>query len=304
MKACCFLLVLSVSSILAHAQDKPLAYDHITKDGAAIDQQVNAALSRTYAIKPVEDSPAYVPSQAISGTLPTSAKTSSGEPLSGYVLIAYVVSAKGHAVDPVVLKTTDPRLNSIAIKCMGDWKFNPAKLNDNPIATTAAQEFNFTVPPPAQGFTLNNIVLYQPNEVLSQRTNGADQLAAYIQSLQTALTDYFKSATTPGTLNVVVAARAGYQSRVWFVTSTHSGDFANLTSLREKLEAIKPMEVHKGPVAFAICASIAGGNDKDSQKGSTYKLPVPKEWKAAAKNLKQPILMPDDILDVVWPASK
>jgi hypothetical protein len=49
--------------------------------------------------------------------------------------------------EPVVLKTTDERLNSIAMKAMEDWRFTPATLNGAAIATTAAQEFNFEIAP-------------------------------------------------------------------------------------------------------------------------------------------------------------
>ena len=301
MKAHCVFLVLIASTLWAHAEDKPVAYDHITKDGAAIDQQVFAALARNYNIKPIEDSPAYIPSKAISGTLPSSAKSASGEPMTGYVLVAFVVSARGHAVDPVVLKTTDPRLNSIALKSMADWKFNPAQLNGVPIATTAAQEFNFTLAAAAKGFAVRNIVLYQPNDVLKMRLSGPDDLAAYIQKLQAILTDYFQNATTPETLDIVVAVRPGNLSRIWFIPSSKSGILA---PLREKLDAVRPMDVREGPVAFAISANLAGGDGRDSSKGGSYQLPVPKEWRDAAKELKPPILMPDGFLNVVWPAGK
>jgi hypothetical protein len=150
---------------------------------------------------------------------------------------------------------------------------------------------------------VNNIVLYQPNEVLVQRLQGPDQLANYIKQLQAILTDYFKDTTTAETLAIVVAARPGNESRVWFVSSIRSVKDVSLDPLRQKLEAVRPMNVMKGPVAFAISANIAGGDGKAS-KGGAYQLPVPKEWKDAAKKMKPPILMPDGILKVVWPADK
>jgi hypothetical protein len=303
MKTTYFFTTLALGATLAFAADKPTAYDHITKDGAAIDAQVNAALSLNYTIVPVEDSPDYVASKATAGSLPTSAKTSSGEALTGYVLLAYVVNTKGHAVNPMVLKTTDPRLNSFAIKASSNWRFEPAKLKGVPIATTAAQEFNFKDETP-KGFVTDDIMLYQPNEVLAQRLPGADQFAAYIKQLQAALTDYYAGDKTAEKLQTVIALRSGNRSRVWFVSSLHSGKNPIFDTLRQTLEAIKPVDVKGGTIAFVISGSIAGGDGKNTHSDKDDQPPIPREWQEAAKDLKRPILVPDGFLDAVWPDKK
>jgi hypothetical protein len=305
MKAIPILVLLLACAASVHAEDKPTVYDHITKEGASIDKEINAALISKYTIITIEDSPTYINPKPTAGSLPHSAKTASGETLTGYVLVAYVVSAEGRAVDPVVLKTTDERLNSIATNAMADWHFEPAMLDGAPIATTAAQEFNFKDDAPPQGFVVDSIVLYQPNDVLAQRLpGGPDQLAAYIKQLQAVLTDYFANAKTPETLHSVVAIRSGNRSRVWFISSTHSGKTTELASLRQKLEAINPVDVKDGPVAFVISGSIAGGDGKHSKADKNFQLPMPQEWQDAGKNLKPPVLVPDGYLDVIWPEEK
>lgn len=296
------LLILGfLSAALARAEDKPVAYDHITGKEDALDQQVNEALASRYKIVPLKDSPSYSDPKVTAGSLPHSARTKSGESLHGYVLVAYVVTADGRAADVIILKTTDVRLNSFALAAMADWRFAPAKLNGRSIATTAAQEFNFEEEKPVQGFAVDNIVLYQPNDVLTQRLPGPDALAAYIKQLQAVLTDFYAETKTPATLYTVVAVRPGGRSRVWFMSSTESGDFTNLRALRQKLETIKPVAVTGGPVAFTISGSIAGGDDKKPAEDKDYQPPIPQEWENAVKNAKQPVLIPDGMLDAVWP---
>jgi TonB family protein len=236
--------------------------------------------------------------------MPPSPKTATGETLTGYVLVAYVITADGHAVDPTVLKSTNVQLNQVASNATASWSFEPAKFKGIPVGTTAAQEFNFKYEAPKKGFAVDNIVLYQPNDVLVQRLSGADQLAAYIKQLQAVLIDYFKDATTPETFHTIVAVRPGNLSRIWFVSSTRNGASMYLDSLQQKLEAIKPVDVKDGPIAFAISGSIAGGDGKKPKSDKNFQPPIPREWQDAGKDLKPPVLVPDGYLDVVWPATK
>jgi TonB family protein len=282
--------------------DKPVAYDHITKAGATVDAIVNAALGGKYTILPIEDSPAYTDAKALAGTMPRFARADSGEVLKGYVLVAYVVTAEGRAADPVVLKSTDERLGAIALKAMGDWRFTPARLNGTPIATTAAQEFKFQDDGPPKGFATANLVLYQPNNVLTQRLTDAAPLAAYIKELQTILGDYFAGATTPETFQTVVIVQPDKTARVWFISSRRPGNTPECTALRQKLEAVAPVDVRGGPVAFAISGKLAGGDSTQPTAGKGFQLPIPQEWRDAAKTLKTPAPMNDDYWNAMWAA--
>jgi hypothetical protein len=156
--------------------------------------------------------------------------------------------------------------------------------------------------PPTKGFAVNNIIFYQPNDVLSQRLpGGADPFGAYIHELQLVLTDFFKDSRFPETFNTVVAIRPGNVSRVWFISSTRPGNTDELNLLRQKLEAIKPVDVTGGPVAFDIAGCVAGGDGKDPVEGKDFQLPLPREWRNAVKG-KEQVLVPDGYLDLVWPA--
>lgn len=71
------------------------------------------------------------------------------------------------------------------------------------------------------------------------------------------------------------------EARVWFVSSTRPAPDAQRESLRKKLEAIPPCNVHDGPVAFAISAKLAGGDGKTPKGEKDFKTPIPKEWQDA-----------------------
>jgi hypothetical protein len=127
--------------------DKPTVYNHITEEGTAIDPLVKAALAPNVTIVDIRDSDRYVQPKLTAGKLPRVARIPDGNQLGGHVLVAYVITTKGRVGEPVVIKTTDERLNGIAIKAMEGWRFTPATLNGATVATTAAQDFNFETTP-------------------------------------------------------------------------------------------------------------------------------------------------------------
>lgn len=153
----------------------------------------------------------------------------------------------------------------------------------------------------SQGFETDSIYLYQPDEVAQARIGTVEDLASYIIQLQAACNEFFATTKTPETLHIVVAVRPGKRARVWFVSSTRPASEDQREPLRKKLEAILPCDVHDGPIAFAISSKLAGGDGK-TLKGDQP--PIPKEWQDAAKATgKGKVLVPDGILDLIWPAT-
>jgi hypothetical protein len=154
---------------------------------------------------------------------------------------------------------------------------------------------------PAKGFKTENLVLYQPDSVLRERLPSVEDLASYVKRLQAVCGNFFADVETPETLDIIVALKPGRQSRVWFVSSTPSPSGMSRESLRVKLEAVTPVEVRYGPVAFAISAKIAGGSGNVPKGDGAYQPPIPKEWQEAAKGQKEPLVIPDGFLALVWP---
>lgn len=145
------------------------------------------------------------------------------------------------------------------------------------------------------GFETASIVLYETSDVLEERLADATKMTDYIKRLQDVCRRFFATTSTPETLDIVVAVRPGRHSRIWFVSSVQSTPDAKRKSLRKNLEEIKPCDVIKGPIAFAIAGKIAGGDGKQRKD-----IPMPLDWQKAAIG-KNNITIPDGILDAVWP---
>src|SRR5260221_4535753 len=154
-----------------------------------------------------------------------------------------------------------------------------------------------------KGFETERVVLYQSNETLQTRISAVTNLANYIKQLQAVCVEFLAATETPETLHIVVAVRPDKRARVWFVSSAPAATDPKREPLRKKLEAVTPLEVHPGPVAFAISAKLAGGDGKNSKGDKDVKLPIPKEWQDAATG-KENLLVPDGFLDLVWPYKK
>lgn len=285
------LLAFVFAACTAHAADKPVVFNSAAAGDNPLDRAIKKVYAERYTIEDISVASGYVPPKPTAGGLPRSARSETGEPLEGKVLIAYIITADGLARDPVILQSSNDALNPIALAAMKEWRFVPGARKGVPIPTTAAQEFDFKIE--KSGFETTNIVLYQPDDVLKQRLPGAGHLAAYCKKIQSALGEELGQVTTPDTLVVVTAVRPDKSSRVWLMGSGLEAQTQN--ALRQKLESIPPVEVQEGPIAFAICGTIAGGPE------FTEIPPLPSEWKKAAGALTPPVLLPEAILDTVWP---
>lgn len=141
------ILTFLAGACICSAAEKPTIYNQVNNESSAIDPLVNAALAPKFSIVDIRDSVDYVQPKPTAGRLPRVARTPAGELLGGYVLVAYVVTAEGRVAEPVVLKSSDERLNRIATKAMEGWRFAPATLKGVAIPTTAAQQFTFETTP-------------------------------------------------------------------------------------------------------------------------------------------------------------
>jgi TonB family protein len=285
------LLALALTALTARAADKPVIFNSAAAGDNPLDRAIKKVYADKYTIEDISVASGYVPPKPTAGSLPRSVRSQTGEPLEGKVLVAYIITADGLASDPMILQSSNNALNAVALDAMKEWRFIPGARKGVPIPTTAAQEFDFKIE--KSGFETTNIVLYQPDEVLKQRLPGAGHLAAYCEKFQSALSEELGQVTIPDTLVVVTAVRPDNTSRVWLMGSALDADTQN--ALRKKLEAIPPVEVKDGPIAFALCGTIAGGAE------FTEIPPLPPEWKKAAEALTPPVLLPDAVLDTVWP---
>src|SRR5262249_53129484 len=114
------------------AGDKPVVYNHADTPPSQLDHQVETALAPNFTVVDVPEGAAYVEAKFLAGDLPKTAKTDSGESLSGYALVAYVIGTDGHASGLAVIETTEPRLEPFVAQAMHDWRFTPASIDGKP----------------------------------------------------------------------------------------------------------------------------------------------------------------------------
>jgi hypothetical protein len=285
--------VFSTACALAGTPEKPVVYNNIDGDGSAeLDRAIKGAYSARYTILDSGRSMGFAEPNATEGTLPDAALSETGQPLTGYVLAAYIVSAEGLVTDPVILRTTDGRLTEVARTAMSHWRFSPGRIKGAAVATTAAQEFNFGAGDSANGFRTDHIAVYQDQQMLLRRLPGPDVFGDYVKELGRVAHNFFVGDATPERLDIVVVLRPGAPSLAWLVSSNRPGDTPELEPLRRLLEAVPPVAVREGPVAFALQASIDGG--VGSPAGRDAPPPVPKEWREAAGSAKESVAYSSD----------
>jgi hypothetical protein len=153
------------------------------------------------------------------------------------------------------------------------------------------------------GFSMLEIVLYQPDEVLQRRAGSPERLAAYVKILRAECAAFFRKATDPELLDIVVAIRPERRSKIWFASTTRAENDQALQELRAQLESIKPPDVREGAVAFALIASIAGERHPAEQAGEPFTPPIPPAWQEVISKHSGMVAIPDDILESVWQES-
>lgn len=282
---------------------KPIVYNNLDGDGSQeLDRAIKQAYSAKYTLVDTRRADGYVEPNATAGDLPKDAVDAAGRHLAGYVLAVYIVGQDGLVDDPVVLKTTDGRLSRVALDAMARWRFMPGQLGGAPVATTAAQEFNFGPAAEPGGYHMTRLVVYQDNATLLRRLPPKAQADVYLDRLQTVAHNFFVGDTKPETFHIVVMLRPGGRSRIWFVSSIRPGNGPELEPLRKLLEAVAPLTVSGGPALLTLSGTIMGGDGADLPEDLR---PMPAEWRDIEKGLDEPLPVSSDaFMDLAWPDAK
>jgi hypothetical protein len=294
-------LLLSASA--SGSPPKPVVYNNLAGDGGIeLDRSIKQAYASRYTVVDTSRADGYVEPKAIAGDLPRYVRDKQGQAIAGYVLVVYIVTADGAVADPVMVKWSDERLCRVAVQVMADWRFIPGMLKGVAVATTAAQEFSFGSSDQSNGFKMERVVVYQPDDVMTRRLPPNERTKAYVDQMQQVAHNFFVGDAVPETFSIVVITRPGRRCRVWFVSSTRPGNSPELAPLRRLLENVPPLDVHGGPVILGFTGLIAGGDGKEQPMGEDYRNPIPTEWQQANHALKEPVPVSSDaFIDLVWP---
>ncbi|MFI5331670.1 MAG: TonB family protein [Desulfobaccales bacterium] len=118
-------------------------YNHTTTEGAPLDALVHKFYQTNFKIVDINGK-GFVSAKVSEGTTsPDKAITDTGEKLAGSVLVVYLITDQGRVIYPIVVESTDERLNPTALRAMEAWRFRPATLNGKAVWSAAAQEFIF-----------------------------------------------------------------------------------------------------------------------------------------------------------------
>jgi hypothetical protein len=137
------------------------------------------------------------------------------------------------------------------------------------------------------------VMLLQPGAVLEERVPSVDDMSVYIKAVEAAsAAAVIESGSTQAVGGyIVVAVRPGLKSNVWL-------DFDALLDLNlqrqltDKIKAVAPFAVNKGPVVFALKLILWNG------KPPKRSAPSPAEWRKATRDTGP--LEIGELVEKVW----
>ena len=125
------------------APARPLLHMHIVGgEEDENDRELKAAYESHYDIKMLGESPDYVQSRLVSGSRPR-ANDAKGKAIRGFVLLGYVVTESGRGERPVILKSTESRLDGPARQLLATFQFKPATWTGAAIRSAAVTPLYF-----------------------------------------------------------------------------------------------------------------------------------------------------------------
>ncbi|WP_077446464.1 energy transducer TonB [Rhodanobacter sp. C05] len=143
MKILVALLLLALIPLSASAAQCTKAFmrgGEVTK----FDPLAHKALDARYRITDVDPGKRpFVSPKPIAGEMPSAPNSSDGQPIHGYVLLAYVVTTSGYAESPTIVEASNARLSTLALAATETWRFQPGKVDGAEVCIVAMQEFEF-----------------------------------------------------------------------------------------------------------------------------------------------------------------
>lgn len=122
--------------------DKPVVYNLVTKHSdSSAETAAKEKYSGRFQIIDLTDTKSFSDPKCIHCQLPRRPRDGSGKVVEGKILVTWVVSAGGHVLDPIVLESSDQRLNEVTLDEIKSFRFSPARLNGTPVAALMGHRF-------------------------------------------------------------------------------------------------------------------------------------------------------------------
>jgi len=125
------------------SRERPVVFNHITQAGAAFDRLIHQTYDTEFKVVDFSDlDGAYVPPRPVNDPRPAAPLNKKGAPVEGKVVVFFIVTTEGRIVRPVIINSSDLRLNRRVLETLTVWTFEPARVNGLQASTTAGEEFD------------------------------------------------------------------------------------------------------------------------------------------------------------------
>lgn len=128
----------------ARTSEKPKVYNYVGPGAdLAGDSEMKAIFGKKYAIVDLVNKKGYVASKPTTRVSPKPLMEN-GHALEGSVRVALIVNAQGQVREPVVISSTNRKLNETVLNAIRQWRGTPARLNGVAVPMVYSQDFTFT----------------------------------------------------------------------------------------------------------------------------------------------------------------
>ena len=129
------------------ADEKATVFNNVSGGRSEVDEAVHERFGKSYRVVDFTNREhAWIYPKGVSGFGPHPAVYLEGRCVSGFALVAYVISIDGRVTDTFVVKSTDSFLGSLAIRSMSERRFEAGKLDGRTVPSIAATRVNFRCP--------------------------------------------------------------------------------------------------------------------------------------------------------------
>jgi TonB family protein len=123
--------------------EKPVVYNHITAADSPLDRLAHRQYDVDFKVVDFRDQDgAYSPPEVKYDPRPKTPPDNYGTPITGKVVVFFIITAEGQVVKPVIVSSTDRRLNQEVLGALAQWTFEPARVNGQAVAVVGGHEFD------------------------------------------------------------------------------------------------------------------------------------------------------------------
>lgn len=127
----------------AQASVEDVVFNHISPESAPLDHKLQEMYGCKYAFAMMFTSAGYEPGRLLAGSQPATPTDATGTPITGVVLVGFVLNTDGSPIDPVLLESGDARLSKLALENVVSLKYQPAHFNSRLVRSLAVQVYQF-----------------------------------------------------------------------------------------------------------------------------------------------------------------